>query len=152
MKFQMHVIVIHSNYIVIRFAPPPAVPMETAPPGVTPGAEEGPRLGPAPAPQSPPTHVLRRAPAPAAALAPTHDPGPKPAVESKLSVRVQCLNLNWCVCQQVAKQIQVVSESLSLQVQVQLALTCQETARSQITKLLPSVRLLNFHFISHFDH
>lgn len=47
------------------------------------------------------------------------------------------------VCQQVAKQIQVVSESLSLQIQIQLALTCQEAARSQVSQLLPSVRLLN---------
>lgn len=55
---------------------PPAVPVETAPPGVTPGAEGGLRLGPAPAPLSPLTPALHRAPAPAAALAPTHDPGP----------------------------------------------------------------------------
>lgn len=49
--------------------------METVPPGVTPAAEEGPHLGRAPAPQSPPTHVPRQGLAPAAAPVPTHDPG-----------------------------------------------------------------------------
>lgn len=65
---------------------------------------------------------------------------------------MQWLNFTRRPCLQVAKQIQVVSESLPLQVQVQLALTRQETARSQVSQLLPCVRLLHSSFISRFDY
>lgn len=56
----------------------------------------------------------------------------------------------WPLCQQVEKQIQVFAESFSLQIQIQLTFTRQETTRSQVSQLLPPVRLPKISFISNF--
>lgn len=58
--------------------------METVHQGVTLGVEEGLHLAPAPAPQSPPTHVLDLVLGPTAAPAPTHGPGPHKHINTQL--------------------------------------------------------------------